>query len=115
MVHLGVKKTTQDVNINVKPISNINITTTGQPTATSPQSVAPGSVIYPDAVPDAVPDALHDALHDSNPYTIDEVEQLKNQVDLLTSPLTFLKELRGPRKQETRMPQFVISGGALFR
>ena len=81
MVHLGVKKTTQDVNINVKPISNINITTTGQsPTATSAtsppdiasarplhESVAPGSVIYPD----------------SNPYTIDEVEQLKNQVEVL--------------------------------
>ena len=67
MVHLGVKKTTQDVNINVKPISNINITTTGQPATTATTTPAPESVIYPD----------------SNPYTIDEVEQLKNQVEVL--------------------------------
>ena len=67
MVHLGVKKTTQDVNINVKPISNINITTTGQPTATATTTPTSESVIYPD----------------SNPYTIDEVEQLKNQVEML--------------------------------
>ena len=77
MVHLGVKKTTQDVNINVKPISNINITTSAQPATTTTekalslepegQASAPESVIYPDA----------------NPYTIDEVEQLKNQVEML--------------------------------
>jgi hypothetical protein len=60
MVHLGVKKTSQDVNVNVKPITNVNITT------------APvreeSSVAYPDPV---------------NPYTIDEVEELKNEVTLL--------------------------------
>ena len=68
MVHLGVKKTTQDVNINVKPISNINITTSAQPATTATTSTPTSeTVIYPD----------------SNPYTIDEVEQLKNQVEML--------------------------------
>ena len=71
MVHLGLKRTTQDVNVNVKPVTNVNITTNGSPgefTSNEGESSPASSPTYPDPL---------------NPYTFVEIEQLKNQVEML--------------------------------